>query len=147
MRKALAYLNHGRWVADCPEPGCTDARLVYEVNPQTGIPTGRRLTEDVCANGHPFEIVMPPAEFEAQVVAELANRPFDADRAWYPDGHMRAVLAGLPTGQSVADLARENDEVTRFRAAQDESRKARLAAILAEHGITVRDDGSFEGQI
>jgi hypothetical protein len=146
MRKALAYLNHGRWVADCPEPGCTDARLVYEVHPKTGVPTGRKLTEDVCANGHRFELVMPPAEFEAQVTAAVAER-VDADKGWYPRGHQRAMLAGLPTGQSIDDLVRENHEVARFRAAQHESRKAQLAHVLAELGIKVRDDGTFEGQI
>jgi hypothetical protein len=147
MRKSLAYLNHARWVADCPEPGCHDARLVYEVHPKTGVPTGRKLTEDVCANGHRFEIVMPPAEFEAQVAAAVAGRAEDADKAWYPRGHERAMLAGLPTGQSIDDLTRENHEVARFRAAQSESRKAQLAAALAELGIEIRDDGTFEGQI
>lgn len=147
MRQALAYLNGGRWVADCPEPGCKDARLVYEVDPRTGGPTGRKLTEDVCAAGHGFEIVMPPPEFEAQVMAAVADRAEDADKAWYPKGHVRAALAGLPTGQSIDDLVQENAEVARFRAAQDESRKAQLASVLDELGIKVRDDGSFEGQI
>lgn len=147
MRKALAYLNHGRWVCDCPEPGCTDARLVYEVHPKTGILTGRKLTEDVCANGHPFEMVMPPEQFEAQVMAVVAERAVDADKAWYPAGHMRAVLAGLPTGQSVDDLARENHEVAQFRAAHDEARKAQLAKALAELGVEIGPDGTFKGRI
>lgn len=145
--KALAYLNHARWIVDCPAPGCHDARTAYWINPQTGEPTGRRLTEDVCANGHPFEIVMPPPELEAQIVAAVADRAEDSDKAWYPRGHQRAALAGLPTGQSVDDLVRENEDVARFRAAQAESRKAQLAGMLTELGIKVRDDGSFEGQI
>jgi hypothetical protein len=147
MRKSLAYLNHNRWVCDCPESGCTDARLVYEVDPRTGVPTGRRLSEDVCAKGHPFEIVMPPPGFEARVTAAVADRVDDADKSWYPQGHTRAALAGLPTGQSVDDLIEENTEVARFRAAQDESRKAQLATILAGLGVKVRDDGTFEGSV
>lgn len=147
MKSSLAFLDHGQWKADCPEPGCGDARLVYEVHPRTGVPTGRRLTEDVCAKGHHFAIVMPPPEFEAQVMAAVAGRVEDADKGWYPRGHVRAMLAGLPTGQSIDDLVRENDEVVRFRAAQDEARKARLAAVLADLGIEVRDDGTFEGSV
>lgn len=145
--KALAYLNHGRWVAECPTLGCTDARLVYEVNPQTGLPTGRQLGEDVCAKGHPFAIVMPPAQLEAQIMAAVADRVDDADKAWYPKDHVRAKLAGLPTGQSVADLVAENDEVARFRAAHDEARRSQLVKLLADNGIEVNDDGSFKGRI
>lgn len=147
MRKSLAFLDHGQWKADCPEPGCGDARLVYEVHPLTGVPTGRRLTEDRCAKGHGFEIVMPPPEFEARVVAAVAGRTEDADKAWFPHGHVRSALAGLPTGQSIDDLIRENDEVIRFRSARAESRKAQLATILADLGIEVGDDGTFKGQI
>jgi hypothetical protein len=145
--KALAYLNHGRFVADCPAPGCNDARLVYEVNPQTGVPTGRRLEQDVCAKGHPFDIVMPPAQLEAQIVAAVADRPDDADKAWYPKAHVRAALAGLPTGQSVAELVAENDEVAHYRAAQDVARRDQLAQLLVDHGIEVNDDGTFKGKI
>ncbi len=141
MRKALAYVNHGRFVADCPEPGCFDARAVY--HPATGV----RQTEDVCANGHPFQIVMPPAGLEAQIVAELAKRPNPADQGWYTAGHVRAELAGFPTGQSVADLQAETREVETFRAGQSAERKNRLAAILAEHGVKVRPDGTFEGAL
>jgi hypothetical protein len=140
MHTALAFYNE-TWKAMCPEPGCLDARSVYHPG------TGERMTQDVCAAGHPFEIVMPDAEFEAQVVTVLAGRAVAADRSWYPHGHTWATLNGFPTGQSVGDLARENDEVTRFRATQDESRKTQLAGMLAELGIKVRDDGSFEGQI
>jgi hypothetical protein len=139
MRKSLAFYNHGAWKAMCPE--CLDARAVY--HPQTG----ERLTEDVCAAGHPFEIVMPPPELEAQIVAVLAERAADADKSWYPRGHQWAMLNGFPTGQSIDDLVDEGHEVARLRAAQDEARRARLATILADLGIEVRDDGTFEGVV
>lgn len=143
MATAPAYYNYGRFVADCPQPGCTDARAVY--HPQTGA----RQTEDVCAKGHRYQIDMPPPDLEAQIVAAVAARPEDADKAWYPRGHTRALLAGLPTGQSVDDLIRENEEVARFRADFDRARRARLAELLAEQGIEVmvNDDGTFEGKI
>jgi hypothetical protein len=147
MITGLAYYNHGRFVVDCPAPGCTDARLVYEVNPQTGVPTGRRLTEDTCAKGHHFEIVMPDPQTEAQIVTVLAERVDDADKDWYPQGHTRALLEGFPTGQSAADLAAENREVARFRSAQQQAKRERMRHMLEEAGIEIRPDGTFEGSI
>jgi hypothetical protein len=134
--KALAYYNYGRWVVDCPHPGCTDAR---EVNPA-------RL-EDTCILGHPFTIEAPPAEVAEAIAAELKTRPFEADQGWYPKGHVRAELAGQPTGQSIADLRKEAREVAALRAKQSQERRDRFAAMLAEHGIKVRADGYFEGRI
>jgi len=141
MLTALAFYNYGSWKAMCPAPGCDDARCVY--HPQTG----ERLTQDVCAVGHPFAIVMPPADLEAQIVSVLSERAKDADKSWYPAGHEWAAMNGFPTGQSVADLIAENDEVARFRAAQDDARKAQIAGVLAELGIAVKPDGTFEGQL
>ncbi len=141
MRTALAFLNYGTWKVMCPEPGCDDARAVYHPL------TGARLTEDVCAAGHPFTIVMPAPELEAQIVAVLAGRVADADKAWYPAGHEWAIVNSFPTGQTVDQLVDENAEVARYRAAQDEARKAQLAEVLAGLGVQVRDDGTFEGQI
>lgn len=141
MRTALAYYNWGRWVADCPEPGCNDARAVY--HPQTG----ERQTQDVCANRHPFQIDMPPAQQEAQIAAALAERPVDADRSWYPRGHLRATLAGLPTGQTVRELAEEGRQVAAFRAAEKERETGRLRELLTTLGVQVRPDGTFEGSL
>lgn len=147
MLKGLAYYNHGRWVVDCPADGCTDARLVYEVNPQTDIPTGRRLDQDTCARGHHFGIEMPPDDMEARIVVALSDRVDDADKGWYPEGHVRAMLTGQPTGQTIADLAAENEEVVRFRTAQQEAKRERLKLMLQEAGVQIRPDGTFEGAI
>jgi len=136
LRTALAYYNWGRWVADCPHPGCSDAR---EVKPPQ--------MEDACVHGHPFRIQMPPAAEAAAIVAELGRRTQEQDRAWYPRGHARAELAGQPTGQTVAQLRAETVEVEAFRASQQRDRKDRLASILAEHGIHIGANGHFEGII
>ncbi len=136
MRRALAYINYGRIVVDCPEPGCSDAR---EVHPPK--------VEDVCHHGHPFRIDLPPDSEITAILGELAKRANDADRAWYPAGHLRAELAGQPTGQTVEDLREETRMVQEIRAQQQAERKGRLAAFLAEHGVTVRDDGTFEGAL
>jgi hypothetical protein len=136
QRTAPAYVNWGRWVVDCPDPGCTDAR---EVNPLQ--------LEDVCVQGHPFRILMPAERDASAIVEELGRRDLEQDRAWYPAGHVRAELAGQPTGQSVEQLREETAEVTRTRAKQRADRKQRLAAMLAEHGVQVGADGHFEGTI
>ncbi len=141
MKTALAYLNWGRWVADCPHPGCHDARAVYHPT------TGQRQTEDVCANGHPFTIDMPPANVEAQLVAAVAERTVDADRSWYPTGHPRATLLGLPTGQTVRDLIDEGKQVAKFRAEERESERGRLRELLTGLGMKVGPDGRVEGNI
>jgi hypothetical protein len=144
---AHAYLNYNRWVVDCPVLGCTDARIVYEEDPRTGVRTGRRMTQDVCANGHPFAIEMPPPELEAQIVAAVSERAEEADRSWYPKAHVRAKLAGFPVGQTVDDLLRENAQVAKYRAQLDETRRDQLRLMLREMGVPVGADGSFEGII
>lgn len=141
MRTAAAYYNWGRWIVDCPEPGCTDARAVYHPT------TGARQTHDVCANGHPIQIDMPPPPVEAQIGAVLSERAVEADRSWYPTGHRRAVLSGLPTGQSVKELAEENRKVSAYRTAQRQHEQARVRELLADLGVTVGPDGRFEGKI
>lgn len=140
MLKAYAYHNFGRWVVDCPAPQCTDARAVYDKN-------GIRQTEDTCARGHHFQIEMPPPALEAQITAVLSERVADEDKAWYPRGHERATLVGLPTGQSVADLRAEGEEVAKLRADEHGHRQERLRQALEEAGIRVRPDGTFEGSV
>lgn len=127
--KALAYLNHGRWVVDCPADGCTDARAVYTVSDV------QRNTEDTCARGHHFEIVMPDEQTERQIVAAVSERPDDADRAWYPAGHARAIIHGLPTGQTVADLHEETRQVAAFRGSENARRRKRLNDVMTELGL------------
>jgi hypothetical protein len=141
VRTALAYLNWGRWVADCPEPGCNDARAVYHRV------TGQRQTEDMCAKGHLFRIDMPPPALESQLVAVLSERALESDRSWYPKGHPRATLAGLPTGQSVAELVDEGKQVAQFRAAEERQEQGRLRELLTGLGLQVGPDGRVEGNI
>jgi hypothetical protein len=115
--KALAYYNWGRWVADCPTPGCGDARAVFPED-RNGTPSARPQLSQLCARGHAMSIEMPPENVAAQIAAVLADRDFDADRAWYPTGHPGAAAAGHPTGQSIADLILESQMVLDVRAAQ-----------------------------
>jgi hypothetical protein len=137
----MAYLNYGRWVADCPVDGCGDARAVY--HPQTGA----RQTEDVCAKGHAFQIEMPPEQVEARIVAAVADRQEDGDKAWFPKGHGWAEAAGFPTGQTPAELVEEGKHVATRRAEQAAAKRDRTREILADLGIEVRPDGTFSGSL
>jgi hypothetical protein len=147
VRTAQAYLNYGRWVAECPTPGCHDARAVFPEHPVTGIPSATPNATDVCANGHPFAIEMPPQELAAQISGVVDERPDEQDRAWYPPGHPAGLRFNKPTGQSIDDLLAENQEVAAFRAAEDERNRDELREALSKLGIEVRPDGSFAGSL
>lgn len=103
---AVPYLNHGRWVADCPRPYCTNAEAFGNV---AGFPGGLRSDHFECRATLDFGngpvpiggcglrcgVDWPPniADIEALVLA----RPALITRNWRP-------------GESLADLMRENVE-------------------------------------
>lgn len=102
---ARAYINQGRWVADCPRPHCTNAQLLAPGQMtfdcgilETGLrsPSGCNL---IC------EIDWPPNA--AELLAELERRPVPGTRNWFPADHELAMRANCPHGQSVADLDTE----------------------------------------
>ena len=92
-RGAQAYINHGRWVVDCPNPGCAGAELVH--------PDDSRLFCASCYNdyvgGAFVKVKMPPAAKKKRIEAVLGKRPAAANRNWFPK-------------ETVADLERENRE-------------------------------------
>jgi hypothetical protein len=94
----LAYVDWGRWIADCG--GCLDAVAVY--------PNGVDADLDqTCYLGHPITITLPGDKADIDTV--LAERTHEADRHWYPADHPRAVAQGLPHGLTLAELADEGD--------------------------------------
>jgi hypothetical protein len=137
--RALAYLNYGRWVVDCPALGCTDARAVYGKD-------GQRHSEDVCVNGHPFQIEMPPPAEEARLLAAVEGRE-ERDKAWFPRGHGWSTAAGFPTGQTPAELQAESKHVTKRRAEERSQKREYVETVLAEYGLTVQPDGTVTGRI
>lgn len=100
---ARAYLNHGRWVADCPREHCSYA---FELEQGQGRYTCRTRQGKGCGAEAPVEWPADAAEIERA----LERRPVEATRNWFPHDHDLAVLAGLPHGQTVADLLAENEE-------------------------------------
>lgn len=100
---ARAYMNWGRWVADCPRPGCTYA---FRLEPGQQTYTCRTARGEGCGAEAPIE--WPPDADQIEQV--LQRRPLEQTRNWLPAGHELAVISGAPHGQTVADLLAENEE-------------------------------------
>ncbi|XTZ17041.1 hypothetical protein ACQSSU_06590 [Micromonospora echinospora] len=95
---AAAYVNHGRWIADCPRLHCGNAEKL----------TPRQTTLH-CSNCLLLsEVAWPPDP--DRIWAALEARPVPQTRNWAPAGHRQAIACGVPDGQTVADLITENRE-------------------------------------
>ena len=106
---ARAYFNHGRWVADCPREFCTYA---FELEPgqETYLCRTRPRRPGAAPGGCGAEAPIEwPADAE-EIQRALELRPVESTRNWLPAGHPLAVAAGVPHGQTVADLLAENEE-------------------------------------
>ena len=95
---ARAYVNYGRWVADCEQPYCNGAERLEP-----------RQAQIHCTNCHWEAPVEWPADADA-IWEVLAVRPVPGTRNWFPSGHELALRPGTPHGQTVADLIAENHE-------------------------------------
>lgn len=95
---AQAYVNHGRWVGDCPRPYCGNAEKLAP-----------RQATFHCSNCRLLvDLVWPPDPDGVWSVLEL--RPVPQTRNWAPAGHRQALVCGFPDGQTVADLTAENHD-------------------------------------
>lgn len=96
---AYAYVNHGRWVADCPF--CPGAERVWpsgqlQRNDDVDYPFGITRSGLHCGfTGRTCPVVFP--EQAPAIDAVLTKRPVEATRNWRP-------------GETVADLTAENVE-------------------------------------
>lgn len=86
---AIAYVNHGRWVADCPT-GCGGAMLV---EPDMPFVCGNCFNAELHGK---WRAVLWPDD-KAGIETELEKRPLPHTANWLP-------------GETVADLRRENRE-------------------------------------
>lgn len=95
--QARAYVNFGRWVADCPQ----DCGAALKLDPgQTMFP---------CPECHSISEVEWPADPDA-IWEALEKRPAPKNRNWFPEGHELAIRARLPHGQTAAQLDAETAE-------------------------------------
>ncbi len=84
-----AYANHGRWVIDCPDPGCTGAEMLFE-----DMKFHCSTCDNQAVTGKLYDIIMPRTR--AAIEKALGKQPIE-NRNWLP-------------GESVAKLERENKE-------------------------------------
>ena len=87
---ATAYVNHGRWVADCPSEGCAGATSIM---PGAGFFCGECLNAEV---GHRYRPVVWPAA-RAGIEDALCCRRLPQSANWRP-------------GETVRDLEDENEQ-------------------------------------
>lgn len=117
---AWAYIYHGDWVANCPQPDCGNVQFVCELPlSQRSKPRiwGDRMDRFVCGYcGHGPTAVQFPSDdagspwYSYGLEEAVDRRPIPHTRNWYPEGHPTAVAWGIPDGQTVEDLLRENEE-------------------------------------
>jgi hypothetical protein len=128
---AAAYVNWGRWVADCPRwPGCSNAAELEE---------GQEAAhcEPPAGCGAAYRVIWPADA--AQIWAALEQRPSPQTRNWYPAGHDRAAAYGLPAGETPAGLQAET------AAHSAATRREEIMAALAGAGLRINADGTVEG--
>lgn len=91
----LAYVNHGRWVADCSRKGCAGAEALRA-----------RETAFHCSNCHQLDNVEWPSDAQ-EIWDVLQDRHVPQTRNWFPLGHPLALRSGCEHGQSVEELRQE----------------------------------------
>jgi hypothetical protein len=95
--KARAYVNWGRWIADCPID-CGGALALSPGQDMFHCPECKTLS-NIEWPGNPDDI------WNA-----LAERPAPKTRNWFPSGHVLALRANCPHGQTPAQLREETAE-------------------------------------
>lgn len=70
-KKVEAYINHGRWIGDCPE--CPAAQIVDPDDPRMLCPN--------CGGGW-FTVVFPPPKKKAEIEEQLLRVPRQENRNW-----------------------------------------------------------------
>lgn len=96
--RAAAYVNWGKWVADC-RLDCGYA--VALKNSQASFVC--EISGGGC--GHINTVEWPSNVSE--IWDALIERPMPKTRNWFPNNHVLAVRAGCPHGQTVKDLREE----------------------------------------
>jgi hypothetical protein len=95
--RARAYVNHGRWIAECPAECGSAVRLE----------PGQTLFH--CSECSTISEVEWPEQADA-IWEALLQRRLARTRNWFPVGHPLAVRAGCPQGQSPRELLDEQRE-------------------------------------
>ena len=108
---ARARVSAGEWVADCPR-GCNNAEFITDKSAHlrgvAGQP-GHPREMFACSYCHHLAPISWP-EHAVEITEILDRRPIPHTRNWWPEGHLIAIKAGGPHGQTPEDLLAENAE-------------------------------------
>lgn len=77
--EAVAFIDWGRWVADCPHPGCTNAKLITP-GQDMYVCDAPPDNKGACLRSAP--IVWPDAP--GAILAGLSGRP-ESQQSWRPE--------------------------------------------------------------
>lgn len=92
--QARAYVNYGRWVADCPAE-CGGAMTLE----------GRQNLFACAVCKQINQVEWPPNPDE--IFETLLRRPLAKNRNWFPKDHFLALRGNMPHGQTVKELEEE----------------------------------------
>lgn len=96
---SLAYVNHGRWIAECPYDACNNALRLH------GGEVTLLCRSELGGCGRESLISWP---YDAQGIWDaLQRRPRKETRNWFPAGHPVGERFRLPMGQTPRDLIDE----------------------------------------
>lgn len=82
----VAYVSHGRWVADCPTPGCSGAMLLFF---GAGFFCGNCLNVQTGLKAR--EVIWP--EHREEIERLLLLRPVPQTRSWFPTEPVNNLVA------------------------------------------------------
>jgi membrane-associated phospholipid phosphatase len=97
--RARAYVNYGRWIAECP----------HECGSALKLEPGQTFFH--CSECGAISSVEWPDNAD-EIWEALSARPMPRTRNWFPSGHSLALRAGCPHGQTVAELRQETMDNT-----------------------------------
>lgn len=95
--KARAYVNYGRWIADCP----------VECGSALALKPGQSTFH--CVECQSISTVEWPKNPDA-IWEALQERPVRRNQNWFPKGHVLALKSGCPHGQTPKQLRDETKE-------------------------------------
>lgn len=103
-KSVQAYVNYGRWVADCPRPYCGNA---IELKPRQGI-------FECVGKGSCGMVASVEWPGNAQEIWDaLSKRPVPSTRNWQPAGHRYGDM-GYVCGQTPQELLEEQELMERL---------------------------------
>lgn len=87
-RSAVAYVNHGHWVADCPAQSCDvcagPCRAAMDLLPDRSAPYLCGCCHNQELSGRWRPVLWPTEKAHREIEAALTPRELDRNRNWWP---------------------------------------------------------------